>query len=157
MKAIEEVTEVTGMLHCVMESVRQVIPMDAVVQTPNVLKDNVIQSDIGVLVGFTGHVFGRIIIQGETGTFSKMGEVMYGMPLEGEILHSFVGELGNMVAGNASTLISNKGLKIDITPPTVMVGKLHLYGLERGISVPIVFENVGEINIILLLQNQGDG
>ncbi|TFE25847.1 chemotaxis protein CheX [Cohnella luojiensis] len=145
------------MLHSVMESVRQVIPIPAVVQSPNVLEDTVIQRDIEVFVGFTGHAYGRIVIQGECKTFSKLGEFMYGMPLEGDILHSFVGELANMVAGNTSILISNKGITIDITPPTVMVEKLHLHGYERGISVPVQFENVGEINIILLLQNQGDG
>jgi chemotaxis protein CheX len=136
----------------VIDSVRQVIPIPANVQSRRVFKDSIVQSDIGVLVGFTGDVYGRIVIQGECDTFGKIGQSMFGMPLEGELLHSFVGELANMVAGNTSTIISGKGRTIDITPPTVMVGKLHLYGFEQGIAVPIILDDLGEINIILLMQ-----
>jgi chemotaxis protein CheX len=146
---------VTGLLSSVIESFRQVIPIQSFAQSPNVFKDSVVQSDIGVLVGFTGDIYGRIVIQGESTTFSKLSVSMYGMQLEDEILHSFVGELANMIAGNTSTLISQGGMKIDITPPTVMVGALRLYGFERGISVPLIIDNVGEINVIILLQKQG--
>jgi chemotaxis protein CheX len=75
---------------------------------------------------------------------------MFGMPLEGEMLHSFVGEISNMIAGHTCTFISKKGHTIDITPPTVMVGQLQLYGFGHGISVPFNITGVGEINIILL-------
>jgi chemotaxis protein CheX len=143
------------LLSNVIESFRQVIPIPAFAQSPNVLLDSVDQSDIGVLIGFTGDIHGRIVMQGESTTFGKLGVLMYGMQLKDEVLHSFVGELANMIAGNTSTLLSKTGQTIDITPPTVMVGAIHLYGFERGISVPLVIDHVGEINIILLLQKQG--
>jgi chemotaxis protein CheX len=146
---------VTELLHSVMDSVRQVIPVSAVVQSATFLKDSVVQNEIGVLVGFTGDLYGRILMQGDAKTFSSLGETMYGMPLEGDILHSFIGELANMIAGNTSTILYDKARMIDITPPTVMVGKLQLYGFESGISVPVEFEKIGNLNIILMLQNEG--
>ncbi|WEK54627.1 MAG: chemotaxis protein CheX [Candidatus Cohnella colombiensis] len=153
---MEETTErITGLLSNFIESFRQVIPIPAFAQSPNVLLDSVVQSDIGVLIGFTGDIHGRIVMQGDSSTFGKLGLSMYGMQLEDEVLHSFIGELANMIAGNASTLISKAGKTIDITPPTVMVGALHLYGFDRGLSVSLRIDQVGEINIILLLQKQG--
>jgi CheY-specific phosphatase CheX len=52
--------------------------------------------------------------------------------------------------------MSQKGCQIDITPPTVMVGHLQLYGFEQGVSVPVDIQNVGAMNIIFLLQNKGE-
>ncbi|TJY42608.1 chemotaxis protein CheX [Cohnella pontilimi] len=151
METLEAVTDI--ILETLLTSVRQVIPVPAAAQIPEVFQNSVAQSDIGVLVGFTGDLYGRIVIQGPSEVFGKIGETMFGMPLEGEMLHSFVGELANMVAGNTSTLMSSKGQTIDITPPTVMVGHLQLYGIEQGISVTVHLENAGEINIILLTQH----
>jgi chemotaxis protein CheX len=150
-KSDEKVKEL--LLTSIIESVSQIIPVPTTNQPSNGFKESVIQSEMGVLVGITGDIYGRILIDGESDIFSRLGESMFGMPLEGEMLHSFVGEFANMIAGNTSTLIDQKGFKIDITPPTVMVGQLQLYGFEQGISVVLDITNVGQINLILLLQN----
>lgn len=146
---------VKELLNSTIESVNQVIAIPSDIQPPIVIEQSDIQIEIGVLVSITGDIYGRMVIKGDCQTFSKLGESMFGMPLEGEMLHSFVGEIANMIAGNTSTFIYQKGRKIDITPPTVMVGQLQLFGFEYGISVPLTITNVGQINIILLLQNQG--
>jgi chemotaxis protein CheX len=142
--------DVQDLLDSAIASVSQVITAPTEIQPANVYKKSVIQSEIGVLVGITGDVSARIVIEGDCQTFSKLGEAMFGMPLEGEMLHSFVGEIANMIAGNTSTFIFQKGRNIDITPPTVMVGQFQLYGFEQGISVSFDITNVGIINIILL-------
>ncbi|MBP1154512.1 MULTISPECIES: chemotaxis protein CheX [unclassified Paenibacillus] len=144
------------LLQSIVESVGQVIPIPIEIQAPIVFEKTVTQSEMGVLIGITGEVYGRMVIEGDSQTFSKLGESMFGMPVEGEILHSFVGELANMIAGNTSTFIYKKGCKMDITPPTVMVGHLQLFGFEQGISFHVNIPNVGEINIILL-QNTKSG
>jgi chemotaxis protein CheX len=155
LNSTETQNPISDLLQSVMDSICQMIPVPASVQPLQILEETVVQNDIGVLVGITGDFYGRMVIQGEGETFGKIGESMYGMLLEGDILLSFVGEMANMVAGNTATLISNKGRKIDITPPTVMVGKLQLHGFEQGISVPVDFEKIGRLNIILMIQNQG--
>jgi chemotaxis protein CheX len=146
---------IKDLLNSTIESVNKVIPLPTEIQPPKVLKQSITQREIGVLVGITGDLSGRIVIEGDCQTFSKLGEYMFGMPFEGEMLHSFVGEIANMIAGNTATIISQQGCQIDITPPTVMVGHLQLYGFEQGVSVPVDILNVGEMNIIFLLQNKG--
>jgi chemotaxis protein CheX len=146
---------VKDLLDSTIESLCQVIQIPTDIKPPNVYQAGVVQSEIGVLVGITGDVYGRILLEGSSETFIKLGEAMFGMPLEGEMLHSFIGEIANMIAGKTSTIIFEKGRTIDITPPTVMVGKFQLYGFQQGISVAIDISNVGEFNIILLVQNQG--
>jgi chemotaxis protein CheX len=95
---------------------------------------------------------GRIIIDGEEPAFSKIGEGMFGMALEGEMLESFAGELGNMIAGNLSIYISGQGLQMDITPPTVLVGETKLYGFEKAYSLPVKVAGAGELMIVLMLE-----
>jgi len=138
-----------------MDSVRQVFPIPVVSQTAVPVDESVELHDIGVLVGITGDYYGNMILKGDRATFGKLGESMYGMPLEGEMLHSFAGELANMIAGCTSTIVCGKGRQVDITPPTVMVGKLSLFGNCRGIAVPIDLENVGNLGLVLTLQHEG--
>jgi chemotaxis protein CheX len=125
------------------------------IQKPKVFDQAFLESEMCVLVGITGDVSGGIVLEGDLLTFSRLGESMFGMLLEGEMLHSCVGEIANMIAGKTSTIIYQKGHSIDITPPTVMVGKMQMYGFEKGVSVHLDIANGGRLNIILLLQKQG--
>lgn len=146
---------VKDLLNSTIESVNQVISIATEIQPPKAFNQSVFQSEMGVLVGITGDVSGRIVLEGDLLTFSKLGESMFGMLLEGEMLLSCVGEIANMIAGKTSTIIYQKGHSIDITPPTILVGQMHMYGFEKGISVNLEISNVGGLNIILLLQKQG--
>ena len=51
-----------------------------------------------MLIGITGDVKGLLVLEGNEIVFGGIGEAMFGMPLEGEMLGSFSGELGNMIA-----------------------------------------------------------
>lgn len=142
----------SDLLNSAIESLKHVFSCPIQVGAPELFQQSLVQSDVGVLVGIVGDLEGRLVIEGESQTFSLLSQNMFGMPLEGEMLHSFVGEMANMIAGNTSTLLSGKGRKIDITPPTVMVGQLQLYGFQRGIRVRSHVENIGPVSTILLLQ-----
>lgn len=145
---------ITHVLNGTIEAVKGVIPIPLVVGKPSLLTEPLTQTEIGVLIGMVGHVRGRLVIEGEAKTFGGIGEAMFGMALEGEMLQSFTGELGNMLAGNLCTIVAQKGLEIDITPPTVMVGASKLYGFERALRVPVAIEGKGELHIILMLEGQ---
>ncbi len=58
---------------------------------------------------------------------------MYGMPFEGEMLESFVGELGNI-----ATQLSNGGITVDITTPRI-VSEVSITDAEKQLSVPLKF------------------
>jgi chemotaxis protein CheX len=143
--------KVAMILEETIEAAKGVIPLQFTVDKPSLFTAPLTQSSIGVLIGMTGDVRGRLMIEGEVSSFSCIGEMMFGMALEGEILQSFTGELGNMIAGNLATTLSQKGITIDITPPTVLVGQTKLYGFDKALRVPILIEGIGEIQFILMI------
>lgn len=145
---------VSELLECIVNSIKQVVPIPLTVEAPYLNNVKELNTGMCVLVGFTGEIGGRMLIDGDAASFGKLGETMFGMFLEGEMLHSFVGEVANMVAGTMCTLIYQKGKKVDITPPTIMEGEMKLFGFEKAIFVPFAIDNVGEMKLILLLQEE---
>lgn len=145
-------SNVTDILNRTIESVKGVIPFEITVDKPSLFTQPFSQHSIGVLIGMTGDVRGRILLSGDHEVFIKIGEGMFGMVLEGEMLESFAGELGNMIAGNLSTTIAHSGCEMDITPPTVLVGQTKIYGFEKAIKLPIHISNHGIMDIILMVE-----
>lgn len=143
---------VTDILNSSVEAIKGVIPLSVTVLKPSLLTEPFSQHKIGVLIGFTGDVRGRMIIDGEEESFQGLGASMFGMPLEGEMLESFAGELGNMIAGNLATLLAQAGHSLDITPPTVIVGQSKMYGFDKTLKLPISIENVGDFLVILMIE-----
>jgi chemotaxis protein CheX len=143
---------VTNVLNGTIEAVKSVIPASLHIASPSLFTEPVVQSSIGVLIGMTGDIRGRLIIEAEHSVFSGIGEMMFGMAIEGEMLESFTGELGNMIAGNLSTHVSQKDIIMDITPPTVIVGQTKMYGFDKAFRVPVQFEDKKELQIILMLE-----
>ena len=67
------------------------------------------------------------MIEGTNGCMSKIGESMFGMPLEGEMLESFAAEFGNMLAGNiATSLAGENGLILHRSPSLWAMAKCML-------------------------------
>lgn len=143
---------ITDILNGTIEAVKAVLPFEVSVDKPSLFTQPFTQHSIGVLIGMTGDVRGRVIIDGEAEIFGKIGEGMFGMFLEGEMLESFAGELGNMIAGNLSTTISQRGFEMDITPPTVFVGQTKIYGFNRALRLPIHVANLGILEIVLAVE-----
>jgi chemotaxis protein CheX len=128
--------------------------MNIDVSTPTIEPEPYIQKEMGVLIGLVGDLKGRIIIDGSPEIFSAVGSAMFGMPLEGPMLESFTGELGNMIAGNLCTFVGQDNLELDITPPTVMVGNTKLYGFQQAFKIPAIIEGAGDIFILYTIDNE---
>lgn len=141
---------VTELLNGTLISLKTVVPIDYQTMKPRLIEQD-FQLSFGVLIGITGSIKGKLVLTGKPDTFGSIGETMFGMPLEGEMLLSFSGELGNMVAGGLSTNMAEKGTNINITSPTIMYGDTTLSGYKQGLEVTVVFKNTKEINIYLLL------
>lgn len=131
-------------------SIKEIVPVKHEMSKPT-LVTNGVHIQYGVMIGITGDVKGQLVLEGSASVFGGIGEIMFGMPLEGEMLHSFSGELGNMIAGRLSTAIANKGINTDITSPTILQGDTKLLGHKQALSVRFVFESIGEMDIYLLL------
>lgn len=123
------------------------------IHSPSLLTEPYSQKEMGVLIGIHGDMKGRVIIDSQISTFSAIGMQMFGMPLEGTMLESFAGEFGNMFAGKLCTLLGEQSLDLDITTPTVMVGKTELYGFNKAFKLPTSIVDIGELNIIYTIDD----
>lgn len=109
--------------------------------------DNVI-----IIVGLTGKIRGQAIFAMSSdvalGIASKM---MFGAPLAelDEMAKSAISELTNMILGNTATILYNKGINIEITPPSLLMGEnMHISPNKmKTISIPLMLNEGGTIEI----------
>lgn len=149
---MEKSALIKDVLHRTIESVQTVIPLPAEAGKPALLEVRETALSFGVLIGITGYLRGRLIIHGEQSVFSSIAETMYGMLLDEEMLASFTAELGNMIAGHLATALSAQAVEIDITPPTVLTGDVHMHGTSQALSLPVEIEKAGNISILFMLE-----
>lgn len=133
------------------ESVKTLLPFEITTGQTSTLLEPFSQHSFGVLIGLTGNITGEIIIDGSEEIFKKIGERMFGINLEGIMLHSFAGEFGNMLAGTLSTSISSYGFEIDITPPTVLIKETFVNMHEKAYQLSFHLHHVGSLFVIFMI------
>ena len=143
-------TILNGTIH----ALKTILPMNITISSPSLTTEPYTQEEMGVLIGLIGDLKGRVIIDGSSSIFGSIGSSMFGIPLEGEMLESFTGEFGNMIAGNLCTHAGQNNLELDITPPTVMVGNTKLYGFQHAFRLPAAIEGIGEIVILFTIDEE---
>lgn len=141
---------ITELLNGTITTIKSIVPIEYDIIKPRLLNDE-ISLHYGVSIGITGDIQAKLIITGDTTMFRLISEKMYGMPLEGEMLTSFSGELGNMIAGGLSTSIAQKGSIVNITTPTIMDSVTTMTGYKRIVELPIIFKDAGKMHTYLLL------
>jgi len=142
-------TIIKEVLNCTVEAIKGVIPLELTVGKPTLLNGSFNHHAIGVFIGITGDLPGRIILDGPEDAFAKLGEKMFGMPIEGEMVESFAGEVVNMIAGNMGVALSAKGIMIDITPPIIIVGDSKIAGFKQAIELPLSYTEAGDYRLVL--------
>jgi len=142
----------TLLLNETIKVAKGVIPLDVKAGKPFLMQAPVWQNHYGVIIGVLGDLKGRLIIESTEDVIKQVAERMFGMPVEGEMLASFFGELGNMIGGNLCTSIYNEGVKLDITPPTVMVGQVSLHGFKTALRLPLLIEGEEKMYITLAIE-----
>jgi chemotaxis protein CheX len=105
-----------------------------------------------IIIGVAGEFKGQVFFSMDESTACKIASaMMFGMEVNAleEMAKSAIAELGNVIMGNVSTEFYNNGIKIDITPPTVMVGNDMAESTKgvKTICVPLILDNIGEIEI----------
>ncbi|UCZ53538.1 chemotaxis protein CheX [Bacillus shivajii] len=143
---------ITDALNGMAKAITEVMSANVTVSKPSIVKEPFRQTEIGVLIGVNGDLSGQILLEGESQTFSSVGKALYGMELEGDMLESFTGELGNMISGNMVTNTSEKGVSLDISPPTVIVGNSKYTAFEKSICLPVHLAEHGKINTYMMLK-----
>ena len=78
-----------------------------------------------VIVGLTGKMRGQTIFSmSKDAAMSIASTMMGGYPVTelDEITKSAISELTNMILGNTATILYNRGVGIEITPPSLLLG-----------------------------------
>lgn len=141
---------ITSLLNGTQKALKSVIPVESTISKPKLDQDYLLVQ-YGVFIGITGDIKGKLVLVGEEKLFSSLGQVMFGMEVDGDMLVSFSGEFGNMVAGNISTYVVQDGYNINITTPSIIKGSAKVAGHQLGIQLVTSFENLGDLQIHLLL------
>jgi len=110
------------------------------------IKTNEFADDsILIMIGVTGEMRGQVIIALTiTNACDVASKMMMGMPvLElNDLSISAISELGNMIMGNTATILSTKGIGIDITPPTICRGNISITtSYAKNICIPFSHED----------------
>lgn len=109
---------------------------------------------VRIIIGITGQMTGQVIIaipvENAKQTASNM---MMGMPVDdlNDMAISAISELGNMIMGTSSTIIADKGIITDITPPVIERGTSYMDVKDfQNICVPLFNNNdmFLELNIV---------
>ncbi|MGN1083876.1 MAG: chemotaxis protein CheX [Lachnospiraceae bacterium] len=140
-------------------SAEQILAQVCGIQTKigQISKDNIVidGEPMFIMLGVTGEMTGQVCIVFELEVAKDIASrMMMGMPVTeiDDMAKSALSELGNMIMGNAATLLSNNKLMIDITPPTLATGKAKLTSPDiTSIKVPLLYEG-GEIKLFFLLK-----
>ena len=110
-----------------------------------------------VVCGVTGEVHGQVIYGMSLTTADKIASTMLGQTIKtfDQLAASAIGEMGNMISGNAMQHLSEAGWVCDITPPTIMRGtnvKISTISIP-AIVIPLTLDQ-GEVFITIGLQGR---
>ncbi|HEO65198.1 MAG TPA: chemotaxis protein CheX [Spirochaetes bacterium] len=79
---------------------------------------------VAVLIGLTGNVRGRVLIDMEQDTALKIAGIMNmeEIAVFDEMAKATITELANMIGGRAITELHNEGFDFEVSPPTIFTG-----------------------------------
>lgn len=114
---------------------------------------------IVVVVGLMGELRGQVIFSMDKPVAFKIASaMMMGMTITelDEMSKSAIAESTNMILGNAATLLYDKGIKIEITPPSLMMGDNIQISTPnmKTLCIPLILSTGGTIELdIALVEN----
>ncbi len=114
-----------------------------------------IENYIWIRIGMSGQIAGDIVFGLHEQVALKLVSAMMGgfhIQEMDEIGQSAISELGNMISGNASTILYNQGVKVDITPPKVIqsLGTADFVP-QKALTIPLMMGNIGELDMQVII------
>lgn len=114
-----------------------------------------VKDDIWIQVGMTGQLSGNVVFGlKETVALKIVSAMMGGAILSkmDDMGKSAISELSNMISGNASTILSNQGVNVDITPPVIVNPQDNpLFFSKKALSIPLMMDGIGELDIQVMI------
>jgi chemotaxis protein CheX len=93
--------------------------------------------DISAIVGFSGQVIGSVVVSFQMAAALSLVKAFAGVdiPVESPDFPDAIGELANMIAGNAK---KDLGATASITCPNVVIGPGHIIARLRGVPCYVI-------------------
>lgn len=117
----------------------------------------ILSKDAYVILGVTGDVKGSISFNFPKDMALEMVKIMSGMEMT-EIdgfVSSAIGEVANIIGGNAVTNLAANNYNCDILPPQVLVGECRSFSPEHELALLIPLDtSIGNFEIALLLKEK---
>ena len=104
----------------------------------SVKEDLITTYDITSIIGMTGETSGSIIISFPATLACKIASNMLMEDIHemNQAVQDAIGEIGNIVVGDARRLLIQEGFQLNISIPTVVMGKGHV--ISRSGDVPCI-------------------
>ncbi|MDF2627109.1 MAG: cheX2 [Symbiobacteriaceae bacterium] len=128
---------------------------------PHLVQVDMTRHAVNVVMGVTGTVQGIVVYGMDLAVAKRIVRTMAGqeLPLNDDVALSALGELGNLITGQASGVLEESGYPCRVSPPAIVRGtavRLTVVSIPM-VAVPIHTE-VGEILIHLALsENEARG
>ncbi|AOY76590.1 chemotaxis protein CheX [Clostridium formicaceticum] len=120
--------------------------------------ENMIPSkDANVVLGVTGDLSGTILFSFPQKMILEMVKIMCGMEMDeiDSFVSSALGEVANIIGGNAATMLAANNYKCDIVPPQIFVGEYKSFSManEKALLLPLK-TSIGEFDINIFLKEK---
>ncbi|MBI5091191.1 MAG: chemotaxis protein CheX [Candidatus Hydrogenedentes bacterium] len=139
---VELVVPFVGATHKVFETMMSTKVQRKEVRVKN---NNVMLGDITGVVGLKGQIVGTVMLSMPVSAAAKsvgrlLGEEVSG-GVESETLRDGVGEITNIIAGQAKAALSTSKYKFEISTPAIVSGSHHEISAKKGCTcLEVIFE-----------------
>ena len=120
-----------------------------------VAEDLAPSKDASAVIGITGDLSGSILYSFPQDMVLEMVRIMSGMSLTkmDSFVGSALGEVANIISGNAMTNLSATQYFCDIVPPQVLIGKTASLSMatEKALVLPVI-TSIGDFEITISLR-----
>jgi chemotaxis protein CheX len=122
-----------------------------------VIKESPIPSlDVAIIIGITGGVTGEVVYSMGYNMVYKIAQALMPSFTEKQVKEEYkdvIGEMANMITGNAMNLFASTGKRISITTPTVVEGKEFTITLIKQTTLGInLYSPMGQLEMNVALK-----
>lgn len=127
--------------------------------TISVVEGLIPSREANVILGVTGDLRGSILFSFPKDMTLEMVYIMSGMKMDeiDNFVSSALGEVANIIGGNALSNLSAVNYVCDIVPPQVLIGKYESVSManEKAIRIPLITK-IGEFDITIYLKESSN-
>ncbi|WP_334075789.1 MULTISPECIES: chemotaxis protein CheX [Paenibacillus] len=134
--------------------IQQVVQVSPSTGSLGVKEIRPVEDHIWIQIDMTGHFSGMVVFGLQEEVALRIVSAMMGgfvLTEMDEMGQSAISELGNMISGNASTILSNQGYVVDITPPKVIKSEGNPAAPRKALCIPLLMDGIGELDIQVMI------